>query len=134
MGGETEINIVESGAADAPVIAELVRQLADEEGEASPVTAGYARTYLASPGCHVLLATLRQRTVGLASYSLRPGLFHAAPSCVIEALVAEVLKRAREAKCAEVSVTAAKDNTRAQALYRRLGLTDESLFLEMHFG
>jgi len=45
-----------------------------------------------------------------------------------------VLKRAREAKCAEVSVTAAKDNTRAQALYRRLGLTDESLFLEMHFG
>ncbi len=142
-----DIRIVEADAPDAEEIAGLVRQLAAAEDESSPITPDYVKGYLAGTGCHVLLARARDRAVGLISYSLRPGLFHAALSCVIEdlfvsqdhrgrglgrSLVADVLARAREARCAEVSVTTATDNAKAIALYRGMGMTDESVFLEKH--
>ncbi len=140
--------ISRAGTSSAAAIARLIRELALEQGERSPVTARYVRRYLGATGCRVLLARESNRVVGMISYSLRPGLYHAARSCVIEDLIVtkgarnggiggsllrEVIRIARREKCAEISVTTGKRNWAAARLYKRLGLRDESLYLEKHF-
>jgi len=137
----------EATAADARAIVELIRELAQSAGESSPITEQYAQEYLACPGSYVLLAAENDCVVGLLSYSIRPNLFHASNSCLIEelivrdshrgrgvgsALMAEVLDRAA-LTCAEVSVSTLPDNTEAQRFYQSHGLTDKAVFLERHF-
>jgi ribosomal protein S18 acetylase RimI-like enzyme len=85
--------------------------------------------------------------VGLLSYSVRPDLYHAASSCLIEDLVvrtgmrgrgvgsrllAELMARLPETGCAEVSVTTLPGNAPALKFYRKHGLVDEAVFLERH--
>jgi len=116
-------------------------------GETSSITAGYVREYLAFPGSHVLLAEEGDRVAGLLSYSLRPNLYHAASSALIEelvvresargrgvgsALMSELLRRLPSQGCAEVSVTTMPDNDGAIRFYRAHGLVDEAVFLEKH--
>jgi ribosomal protein S18 acetylase RimI-like enzyme len=86
--------------------------------------------------------------LGMASVSLRPSLFHAGTSCVIEELVvggghrgrgiggrlvSRAVQEAKRAGCAEISVSTEKTNGRAIALYKSRGLKDEFLYLEKHF-
>jgi len=142
------VRILAAEASDAAAVARLIRQLAGEIASTSPVTASYVRSYLGTEGCRILLARQGRRVAGLISCSFRPGLFHAAPSCVVEDLIvargsrgegiggrllAEVIRIARQEKCAEISVTTEKTNMGAIRLYRRYGLVDEALFLEKHF-
>jgi ribosomal protein S18 acetylase RimI-like enzyme len=134
--------------ADAQAIAALVCGMAEGDKEYSPITADFAVEYLASPGCGILIAEMAGRPAGLLSYSIRPGLFHAAPSCLIEllwvrpdvrgrgtgsALIGALLERAAALGCAEVSVSTMPGNAGAIRFYRRHGLTEEAVFLERHF-
>jgi ribosomal protein S18 acetylase RimI-like enzyme len=132
---------------DAPAVVELIGELARNYGETSPITQEYVGEYLAFPGNSILLAQEEGRVAGLLSYSLRPNLYHAANSALIEelvvresargrgvgsALMAELLRRLPSQGCAEVSVTTMPDNEGAIRFYRSHGLVDQAVFLEKH--
>jgi ribosomal protein S18 acetylase RimI-like enzyme len=142
-----EIRVRDAEAADAPALVRLIGELAGGFEQTHPLTEEYARECLAFPGSGALLAEVEGETIGLLSYSVRPDLFHAAPSCTIDelvvehahrgrgvgsALLGEVLRRAATLGCIEVSVTVMPDNQDAQRLYRAHGLVDEAVYLEAH--
>lgn len=144
----TKVRIRAAGTADAPVLVRLVQQLAETMGEASPLTEAYARHYLSTPGQYVLLAQVGGRVVGLLSYGVRPNLYHAADSALIEELVVDdafrgqgvggtlvdaALERLQTAGCAEVAVSTLPDNPGAQRFYRAHGLVDQAVLLEKHW-
>ncbi len=141
--------IREAELADAADIVRLINELAALDGEQSPLTEAYVATYLSSAVSKILLAERQQSSVGLLSYSLRPDLYHAALSCLVEelivqedargqgagrALMVELLARLATLDCAEVSVATLPANTRAINFYRTHGLAEECLFLEKHFA
>ena len=134
---------------DASVIVRLIGEHAAAAGERTPVTEAYVDTYLACPASTILLAEVQNRVVGLLSYSVRPDLFHAGPSCLLEelvveetmrgqgigsVLVAELFSRLALLACAEVSVAVMPANHGAIKFYRRHGLAEEALYLEKHFA
>lgn len=142
------IVVVEAKSYDVPHIISLMTILAEEEGENGALTEEYACQYLESKNSFVLLAQAGGEPIGLLAYSIRPDLFHGAPSCLIEALVVRpeargqgvgsvlmnaCLKAAREAKCAEVSVSTLQNNQAARAFYQQHGFEEGALFLEVHF-
>jgi len=142
------VNVREATLVDASAIVRLIGEHAVSSGEQTPVTEIYVATYLASSTSRILLAEVRNRVVGLLGYSIRPDLFHAGPSCLLEeliveeaargqgvgsALVNELLSRLTPLACAEVSVAVMPDNYRAIKFYRAHGLTEEALYLEKHF-
>lgn len=133
---------------DSASISRLITELAENGGETSPLTAQYAAQYLASPGSYVLLAEKEQQVVGLLSYSIRPNLYHAGDSCLIEEFVVRQSARSQgiggqllealfqqlaSLNCVEVSVTTMPDNQKAMAFYKAHGMVDEAVFLEKHF-
>ena len=141
-------SIREATLADASAIVRLIGEHAASSGEQTPITEAYVATYLANSTSKILLAEVQNRVVGLLSYSIRPDLFHAGPSCYLEeliveeiargqgvgsALVAELFSRLAPLACAEVSVAVMPDNHRAIKFYRTHGLVEEALFLERHF-
>jgi len=147
--GSTDISVRDATGRDASSITLLIGQLAASAGGTSPVTTDYVQDYLVSSGNGVLLAESLGEVVGMLSYSVRNGLYHAGDSCLIEevvvrddargrgvgsALMRELLSRLEAAGCAEVSVTVLSDNAGAIKFYRRHGLTDQAVFLEKHFG
>lgn len=157
------ITVRDGKPGDERVIVELIAELAQttpvyapsgsasaeiSAGETSPITGEYVLEYLAFPGSHVLLAEEDGRVAGLLSYSVRPNLYHAANSALIEelvvrqsargrgvgsALLSELLRRLPALGCAEVSVTTMPDNDGAIRFYRSHGLVDQAVFLEKHF-
>ena len=148
MGGTMSIEIRQAQPGDGPAIAEMINELAAASGDASPVTATYAEEYLRVARSQVLLAEEAGQPVGMLTYSVRPNLYHAGPSALIEelvvragqrgrgigsALVVELLAELVQLGCTEVSVTAMPDNEAAQRFYRRHGFVDEAVFLERHF-
>lgn len=143
------ITIRDANLEDASAIVGLISEHATIAGERSPITEAYVAIYLSNPASRILLAEIQNRVVGLLSYSLRPNLYHAGPSCLIEeliveeatrghgvgsALVAELFSRLPALACAEVSVTVMFTNQQAIRFYRRHGLAEEVLSLEMHFN
>lgn len=141
--------IREAQTNDAPAILRLICELAETADETSPITEAYVGEYLSSPGSTILLVETQNEVIGLLSYSLRPDLYHAGHSCLIEELIVqrasrgqgvgsmlltELLSRLEKTNCAEVSVAAMPDNTEAIRFYRRHGLKEEAVFLERHFN
>jgi ribosomal protein S18 acetylase RimI-like enzyme len=145
--------IREADKRDAATIVRLIGELAASSSEHSPITEVYVARYLASPVSTILLAETQGQgqgqIVGLLSYSVRPDLYHAGDSCLVEelivneafrgqgigsALLTALITRLEAAGCAEVSVAAMPDNVQAIRFYQKHGLTDEALFLEKHFG
>ena len=142
------ITIREATLADAMAIVRLINEHAVSSGEQTLVTEAYVATYLVSSTSKILLAEVQNRVVGLLSYSIRPDLFHAGQSCLLEelvveeaargqgvgsALVTELFSRLTLLACAEVSVAVMSTNQRTIKFYRTHGLTEEALFLEKHF-
>jgi ribosomal protein S18 acetylase RimI-like enzyme len=138
----------EAKNSDAAMIVQLIGELAATGGEHSPITEAYVAKYLASPVSRILLAEVQGQIAGLLSYSLRPDLYHAGDSCLVEelivsemfrgqgigsALLMALMTRLEAAGCAEVSVSTMPDNVQAIHFYQKHGLTDEALFLEKHF-
>ena len=66
---------------------DLVQELAVTDDYPTTVDEHYVRHFLASPVSGILLALDDSAPVGLVSYAVVPGLFHAADSGLIEALV-----------------------------------------------
>ncbi len=145
----TTVTIRPAGPGDETAIVRLVREMAAGDDEVSPVDEHYVRHFLASPVSGALLAVDDGEAVGLLSYALTPGLFHAADSGLIELLmvtgarrgegigrrlVETALRRFEEAGCAEASVSTGEGNETAQRIYRGAGLTESSLLLERHFS
>ncbi|MEW6401970.1 MAG: GNAT family N-acetyltransferase [Chloroflexota bacterium] len=143
-----KITIREAQPQDVDSVVRLIRELAEMAGEASPITEAYAAEYLSSPISRVFLAESEGQVIGLLSYSVRPDLYHAGSSCLIEELVVQqserdqgvgsallsaLLSRLEGTDCAEVSVAAMPENAGAVQFYRQHGLAEEALFLEKHF-
>jgi ribosomal protein S18 acetylase RimI-like enzyme len=141
-------SVREATLAETSAIVRLIGEHAASSGEQSPITEAYVATYLSSATSTILLAEVQNHVVGLLSYSVRPDLFHAGPSCLLEELIVEAAARGQGVgsalvtalfsrlaplACAEVSVAVAPDNQRAIKFYRTQGLTEEALFLEKHF-
>jgi ribosomal protein S18 acetylase RimI-like enzyme len=141
------IQVREATVGDEPLVVGLIQELAEAGGDSSPITEAYVTAYLAFPGSRVLLAEEEGRAIGLLSYAVRPDLYHAANSGVIEelvvlrsdrgrgvgsALLSDVLRRMAAAGCVEVSVAAMPDNETALRFYRSHGLVEEAVFLETH--
>ena len=146
---ETQLHIRPARPGDEAAIVALVRELSDSGGWHTPIEQEYVRTYLANPHCGVLLAADGGRIVGLLSYTVRPNLFHAGDTALVEELIVHDLDRgrgvggallvalmdfARARGCVEVSVTTMPDNEDAQRFYRSHGLVEEALFLERHLS
>ena len=143
------VTIRHAGPGDEAAVVLLVRQMAEEDEEISPIDEHYVRHFLASPVSGALLAHVGDQPVGLLSYAVTPGLFHAADSGLIELLVVTGARRGegigrrlvetalrvfRDAGCAEASVSTGAENEPAQKLYVDAGLTEASVLLEKHFG
>jgi ribosomal protein S18 acetylase RimI-like enzyme len=141
------VTIRPAGPGDEPAVVELIQELAVTFDAPTMIDEHYVRHYLASPVSDVLLAFDDDAVVGLLSYAVIPGLFHAADSGLIESLVItegrrgegigrQLLQNAvrtlEEAGCAEISVSTAADNEAAQQLYCEAGLTEASVLLEKH--
>ncbi len=139
--------IRQAGPGDEPAVVELVQELAVTFDLPTTVDEHYVRHFLASPVSDILLAVDDDATVGLLSYAMVPGLFHAADSGLIESLVIAEGRRGEgigrrllqtavrlleEKGCAEISVSAAAANEAAQKLYFDAGLTEASVLLEKH--
>jgi ribosomal protein S18 acetylase RimI-like enzyme len=143
------VTVRHAGPGDEAAVVRLVREMAEGEGDASPVDEHYARRFLASPVNGALLACDGDEVVGLLGYAVTPGLYHAADSGLIELLVVTGARRNQgigrrlvetalrvfeAAGCAEASVSTGAGNEAAQKVYRDAGLTESSLLLEKHFG
>lgn len=141
------ISIRPARKSDAATIANLVTQLATSLDEHSAVAEQYVLRYLDSGEAGVLVAETEGEVVGLLSYTLRPSLYHAATSCMIEELVVSqdhrgagigsqlldsIAALAREQRCVELSVSAMATNAGALALYKRHGFSDDAVLLERH--
>ncbi len=141
------VTIRHAGPGDEPAVVELVQELAVAMDYPTPIDEHYVRHYLASPVSDLLLAVDEGAPVALVSYAIVPGLFHAADSGVIEALVVAEGRRSEgigrqllmaavrtleEAGCAEISISVDAENEAAQKLYLDAGLTEASVYLEKH--
>ena len=141
------VTIRHAGPGDEPAVVELVQELAVAAYYPTPIDEHYVRHYLASPVSDLLLAVDEGAPVGLLSYAIVPGLFHAADSGIIEALVVAEGRRSEgigrqllmagvrkleDAGCAEISISVEADNDAAQKLYLDAGLTEASVYLEKH--
>lgn len=140
--------IRKSANSDVPEIVRLIRELAESMNEESPATEKYVNEYLHNPACKILVAESGKKVIGLISYSIKPCLFHASDSCLIEELVVDkeyrkqgiagklieqLIDEVKFKQCAEVSVTTEFTNKAAISFYKKHGLKDEFLFLEKHF-
>ena len=141
------ITIRDAGPGDEPAVVDLIQQLATSVNYPTTIDEHYVRHYLASPVSGILMALDGRAPVGLVSYAMVPGLFHAADSGLVEAVIVSegrrgegigrqlmgaVLELLENAGCAEISVSTAADNEAAQRVYFELGLTEASLLLEKH--
>lgn len=141
------VTIRHAGPGDEPAVVELVQELAVAMDYPTPIDEHYVRHYLASPVNDLLLAVDEGAPVALVSYAIVPGLFHAADSGIIEALVVAEGRRSEgigrqllmaavrtleAAGCAEISISVDAENEAAQKLYLDAGLTEASVYLEKH--
>jgi len=145
----TMVDLREATSVDAPSLVTLIRSLARVMDVVTPVDEAYVREYIASQGSGILVADDGGHVIGLLSYSLRPSLVHAGRSCVIEELVIDqttqrqgvgarlvedLLRRAAEWGCVEVSVTTLAGQRGAIEFYKERGFSDDAVLLEKHLG
>ena len=136
-----------AGPGDEPAVVDLIQELAVTCDYPTTIDEHYVRHFLASPVSDVLLAIDDGAPVGLLSYAIVPGLFHAADSGLIEALVVAegrrsegigrqlltaAIKLLEEKKCSEISISTGADDEVVQKLYFAAGLTEASVLLEKH--
>jgi ribosomal protein S18 acetylase RimI-like enzyme len=148
MNNTSPYLIREGTPTDGKIVAQLIAELADSIGETASPTAEYVNTFLGFPGSHIFLAEQDGQVVGMLSFSIRPNLYHAESCCLVDevvvaetargrgvgkALVQRLMLHAKEAGCAEASLSVLPGNTRAREFYRALGFTDEAILMEIHF-
>lgn len=142
------MKIREARRGDEAIIAQLVRELAADGGETSPVDDKMVIAYLDFPESGAFVAEVDGEVVGLLTWFTRPGLFHGGRwACIDELFVREASRRQgvgdallqaamttfTASGCREATVSTMPDNQAARRLYARHGLVDEALQLERHF-
>jgi len=142
-----EISIRRATAADAAAIADLIGEMARAFGGEREMDESYVPVFLAHPGTAILLAEAGGDTAGLLAYVIKPNLYHGGSAGIVEELVVHPTYRRRgvgeallrhaldlleDAGCVEIALSTDLDNEAARALYRRVGLTEESLELSRH--
>ena len=125
----------------------LIKEMAESDGETSAVTGDYCKRFLNAAGCGILLAIDEDEVIGMLSFVVRPDLYHAADTFLIQemfvsasarnrgagtALLSEALRAAETGGCAEISVSVMPDNLWAQRLYKSMGLVEQAVLLEKH--
>ena len=141
------ISIRPARETDASTIVHLVQLLASDLGEQSPVDSDYVLDFMKTPGTGILVGDLAGEVIGLITCTLRPSLYHAGDSCMIEELVVRedfrsagiggmlleaIVSLAADKGCPEVSLSVMSFNTKAIEFYRRHGFVDEAVLLEKH--
>jgi ribosomal protein S18 acetylase RimI-like enzyme len=141
------MTIRHAGPGDEPSVVELIQELAVAVDYPTTIDEHYVRHFLASPVSDMLLAIDDGEPVGLLSYAIVPGLFHAADSGLIESLVVAegrrsegigrqlltaAIKLLEDEKCSEISISTGADDEAVQKLYFEVGLTEASVLLEKH--
>jgi len=121
--------------------------MAEQFGEEAPVTATWVESFIEDPECEAVVADIDGQVVGVVTWTLARGLFHAKKSAIISeaavtpaqqnkgigrALLEEALARIKRLDVAEISIGTGFENERAKHLYRSLGFTEETLLLEQH--
>jgi ribosomal protein S18 acetylase RimI-like enzyme len=144
-----QISIRRATAAHAAVIAGLIGEMARAFGGERETDESYVPVFLAHPGTAILLAEAGKHTAGLLAYVIKPNLYHGGSAGIVEELVVRAEYRRRGvgeallrhaldllegAGCVEIALSTDLGNETAQALYRRVGLTEESLELSRHRG
>jgi ribosomal protein S18 acetylase RimI-like enzyme len=134
---------------DNDMIVKLIKDLNGSEDVRYFLLTSDVEKYLDQPDARILLAEENGISVGMISFFIRFNLFHAGRVCQIEELVVkeevqgrgiggklleEVIKIARDQRCAEISVSTMFTNKRAISFYKNHGLIDEALLLEKHFS
>jgi len=142
------ITIRDAVPEDYPAITALIQELAETNGENSLVTISFVQTYLNHHNSHILLSEVNDEVVGFLSYSIRPDLYHAGDTAMVEELIVHrpwrgrgvgstllkfFLAQIRALGCIEASVSTMYDNERAIRFYHAHGLENEALLLEKHF-
>jgi ribosomal protein S18 acetylase RimI-like enzyme len=142
-------SIRQANLGDAEQVVHLVQELAEYDGDTSPITPEFVLQYLAGVERQILLADLHGQILGMLSYSVQPDLYHAGPVGTIEllvvrqtergqgvgsALVWEVIRRARAQRWVEVSVSTMPENQPAIEFYKKHGFTDLAVLLEQHLN
>ncbi len=136
-----------AGAGDAGAIAGLIREMAATFGESSPVEAAWVKAFLARDDAGAFVADDAGALVGVVTWFLFPGLYHAAHCATVDeaivtaghrgrgigtALLRHTMAHLEGLGVAEIGISTGLENEGAQRLYRRLGFTDASLLLERH--
>ncbi|MEE4274518.1 MAG: GNAT family N-acetyltransferase [Thermoleophilia bacterium] len=136
-----------AGADDAVAIAGLIREMAADFGEHSPVEPAWVETFLARGDAGAFVAEDDGTLVGVVTWFLFPGLYHAAQCATVDeavvteghrgrgigtALLRHTMAHLEGLGVAEIGISTGLENEGAQRLYRRLGFTDASLLLERH--
>ena len=142
------ITVREATSQDTATIVQLIVDLAAMIGERTSLSEAYVEEYLQFPGSKALLGEVDGQVAGLISYTLRPNLYHAGETCLIEELVVcqeargqgvgrslltELFSRLESVGCIEVSVSTMPDNVGAIRFYKAHGMLDEAILLEKHF-
>lgn len=140
-------SIRDATLSDAASVAGLIREMAEQSDEHSPVTAEWVADFLDADDCFAVVAEADGEVVGVVTWVLARALFHAKKSAVIEeasvtpahqgqgigrALLEEAIARIKQLDVAEISISTGFENERAKHLYRSLGFTEETLMLEQH--
>ncbi|MBN2203904.1 MAG: GNAT family N-acetyltransferase [Thermoleophilia bacterium] len=136
-----------AGAGDAVAIAGLIREMAATFGESSPVEPAWVEAFLARDDAGAFVADDGDAAVGVVTWFLFPGLYHAAHCATVDeaivtaghrgrgigtALLRRTMAHLEGLGVAEIGISTGLENEGAQRLYRRLGFTDASLLLERH--
>jgi ribosomal protein S18 acetylase RimI-like enzyme len=121
--------------------------MAETFGETSPVTASWVEGFLAHDTAGAFVAEADGAVVGVVTWFLFPGLYHAADCAMLDEAIVTATHRGRgigtallehtmahleQRGVAEIGISTGLENEGAKRLYRRLGFTDESLMLERH--
>jgi len=143
----SDLTIRAATAADAEAVAALIRVMAEQDGERSPVTAEWVDSCLADDDFFAVVAEAGGEIFGVVTFVLVRGLFHAKKSGVIQeasvapghqnagigrALLEAAVARLKQSDVAEISISTGFGNERAKHLYRSLGFAEETLMLEQH--
>ncbi len=136
-----------AGDADTVAIAGLIREMAATFGESSPVEPAWVRVFLGRDDAGAFVADDGGEIVGVVTWFLFPGLYHAADCATLDeaivtaehrgrgvgtALLRHTMAHLEGLGVAEIGISTGLENEGAQRLYRRLGFTDASLLLERH--
>ncbi|MBE0431695.1 MAG: GNAT family N-acetyltransferase [Dehalococcoidia bacterium] len=142
--------IREAAQSDLPAIErlleELIAAMVNAQGIDPATVAGNCRDSLIDGSSHMLVADAGGTLVGFINFATRQAILHRSPSGLVDELVVAesyrgrgigrqlvlaAVERCRGLGCCELEVSTEKTNTRAREFYRKCGLEERGVLLEL---